>query len=363
MDKIIPARKQFMLTWLKNIVLCTAIVFALAYVFLIVPTAFQDWRDELVALLLSTMIYGLSRYVLLPNIFKWSRFNGYLLVTWMTLVIALFVAMPIIFSLFTGALVFTPGKWEIANFWPVVFLILPPIMVAFFMYSWRFGVDKWLAYRSVQSRLDEMSLEAQKWELDAIAKHLDLHFIANSMATIRTLIRQSPDQALLAVGILGTIAAFYLKIDNRPWVSLRLEMQMTDKLVHLYEFIKHQKIYITYENCVDEDFSVPKMLLFNLVENALQYGETSLKRYPIRILIALTANNIVKLQVSNRVAAKPVTGKVSHNTALQRIERQLRLLDPQHAGIVLSNDESVFSVSVSFYRHRIDNARIDQKNA
>lgn len=35
-----PARKQFMLNWLKNIVLCTAIVFALAYIFLIVPAAF-----------------------------------------------------------------------------------------------------------------------------------------------------------------------------------------------------------------------------------------------------------------------------------------------------------------------------------
>ncbi|MCW8310836.1 histidine kinase [Sphingobacterium sp. InxBP1] len=362
MDKIIPARKQFMLTWLKNIVLCMAIVFALAYVFLIVPTAFQDWRDQVIALLLSTMIYGLSRYVLLPNIFKWCRFNAYLLVIWMTLVIGLFVAMPIIFSLFTGALVFTPGKWEIANFWPVVFLIVPPLMVAFFMYSWGFGVDKWLAYRSVQIKLDEMSLEAQKWELDAIAKNLDPHFIANSMATIRTLIRQSPDQALLAVGILGTIATFYLKIDNKPWLSLQLEMQMTHKLVNLYEFIKHQKIYITYENSEEQDFLVPKMLLFNLVENALQYGETSLKKYPIRIWIGLTTDNIVKLQVSNRIAAKAVTGKVSHNTALQRIERQLRLLDPQHAGIVLSKDESVFSVSVSFYRQSIGSNRIEQKN-
>lgn len=358
-----PARKQFMLTWLKNIVLCMTIVFALAYVFLIVPTAFKGWRDQLVALLLSTMVYGLSRYVLLPNIFKWSRFNAYLLGVWMTLVMAFFVAIPIIFSLFTGALVFTPRKWEIANFWPVIFLILPPMLVAFFMYSWRFGVDKWLAYRSVQIKLDEMSLDAQKWELEAIAKHLHPHFIGNSMATIRTLIRQSPDQALLAVGILGTIAAFYLKIDNRPWLSLRLEMQMTHKLVNLYEFIKHHKIYITYENCVDEDFLVPKMLLFNLVENALQYGETSRKKYPIQILIALTEGNMVKIQVSNRVAAKAVTGTVSHNTALQRIERQLRLLDPQHAGIVLSNNESVFSVSVSFYRHRIDNVRIEQKNA
>lgn len=358
-----PARKQFMLTWLKNIVLCMTIVFALAYVFLIVPTAFQDWRDQLVALLLSTMVYGLSRYFLLPNIFKWSRCNAYLLGVWMTLVMAFFVAIPIIFSLFTGALVFTPGKWEISNFWPVIFLILPPMLVAFFMYSWQFGVDKWLAYRSVQIKLDEMSLDAQKWELEAIAKHLDPHFIGNSMATIRTLIRQSSDQALHAVGILGKITTFYLKIDNGPWLSLQLEMLMIDKLVNLYEFIKHQKIYITYENCVDEDFLVPKMLLFNLVENALQYGETSSKNYPIQILIALAEDNRMQLQVSNRIAAKAVTGKISHNTTLQRIERQLRLLDPQHGVLTVSNNESVFMVSVSFYQHSIANAEIEQKNA
>ncbi|ULT28203.1 hypothetical protein KUH03_17380 [Sphingobacterium sp. E70] len=101
-----PARKQFMLTWLKNIVLCMTIVFALAYVFLIVPTAFQDWRDQLVALLLSTMVYGLSRYVLLPNIFKWSRCNAYLLGVWMTLVMAFLWR----FRLFSVCL---PERWSL----------------------------------------------------------------------------------------------------------------------------------------------------------------------------------------------------------------------------------------------------------
>lgn len=151
--------------------------------------------------------------------------------------------------------------------------------------------------------------------------------------------------------------------NHDSWLNLRRELEMVDKLVRMYEFIKGHTISLQVENISNKDCMIPKMLLFNLVENALQYGETSLKKYPIRILISQTEDNIVKLQVSNRIAAKAVTGTVSHNTALQRIERQLRLLDPQHAGIVLFNDGSVFSVSVSFYRHRIDNVRIEQKNA
>ncbi|MGJ1534872.1 histidine kinase [Sphingobacterium multivorum] len=341
------ARKQFMLTWLKNIVLSAAAVFALAYVFLIIPAAFQGWRDQLTALLLSAIIYGLSRYILWPNIFRWSRFNAYLLVSWMVLIIALFVAIPIIFSLFTGALVFTPGKWDISNFWPVIFLILPPMMVASFMYSWKFGVKKWLAYREAQQRFEEIELRSINWELIALAKDLNPHFITNSMATIRALIRKSPANALLAVGMLGKITNVYMN-NHDTWFDLRGEMEMVDKLVHMYEFIKGHSISLQIENTSDSAYMVPKMLLFNLVENALQYGETSKKEDPIRIVISAAADNSVQLQVSNRIAAKAVTGKISYNTALQRIERQLRLLDPQHAALVVSNDESVFVVLVSF---------------
>lgn len=356
-----PARKQFMLTWLKNIALSAAIVFALAYIFLIIPAAFRDWRDQLTALGLTGIIYVMVRHLILPRLFIWSRYNAWLLMAFVMLLFLFFCSIPILISLSTGALKWTSGKWDIENFWPVIFLIIPPLLVAFFMYSWQFGLEKWLAYRSVKVKFDEMALDAQKWELDSIAKNLDPHFIANSMATIRTLIRQSPDQALHAVGILGKITTFYLKIDNRPWLSLQLEMLMIDKLVNLYEFIKHHKICIDYENYEEADCLVPKMLLFNLVENALQYGETSKKEYPIRIVITITEDNKMQLQVSNRIAAKVVTGKISHNTTLQRIERQLRLLDPQHAVLMVSNDESIFRVSVSF-RQILDSQLTDQKN-
>lgn len=357
-----PARKQFMLTWLKNIVLCTAIVFALAYIFLIIPAAFQDWRDQLTAMGLTGIIYVVVRHLILPRLFIWSRYNAWLLMTFVMLLFLFFCSIPILISLSTGALKWTPGKWDIENFWPVIFLIIPPVLVAFFMYSWQFGVDKWLAHREAQHRLNEIEHISKNWELIALAKDLNPHFIANSMATIRTLIRKSPENSLFAVGILGNITTVYMN-NHDSWLNLRRELEMVDKLVRMYEFIKGHTISLQVENISNKDCMIPKMLLFNLVENALQYGETSLKKYPIRILISQTEDNIVKLQVSNRIAAKAVTGKVSHNTTLQRIERQLRLLDPQHAGIVLFNDGSVFRISVSFYRHRIDNVRIEQKNA
>ncbi|WP_454879196.1 histidine kinase [Sphingobacterium detergens] len=357
-----PARKQFMLTWLKNIVLSAAIVFALAYIFLIIPSAFQDWRDQLTALSLTGIIYRVVIHLILPRLFIWSRYNAWLLITFVMLIFLFFCSIPILISLYTGALKWTPGKWDIENFWPVIFLIIPPVLVAFFMYSWQFGVDKWLAYREVQQRLNEIEHISINWELIALTKDLDPHFITNSMATIRALIRKSPANALLAVGILGNIAKVYMS-NHDTWFYLRREMEMVDKLVGMYEFIKGHSISLKVENISDGAYIVPKMLLFNLVENALQYGETSVKTYPIRIMITMAEDNRMQLQVSNRIAAKAVTGKISHNTTLQRIERQLRLLDPQHGVLTVSNNESVFMVSVSFYQHSIANAEIEQKNA
>lgn len=350
-----------MLTWLKNIVLSTAIVFALAYIFLIIPTAFQDWRDQLTALGLTGIIYMVVRHLILPRLFIWSRYNAWLLVTFVLLLFLFFCSIPILISLSTGALKWTPGKWDIENFWPVIFLIIPPVLVAFFMYSWQFGVDKWLAYREAQQRLNEIEHISINWELIALTKDLNPHFITNSMATIRVLIRKSPANALLAVGILGNIAKVYMS-NHDTWFYLRMEMEMVDKLVGMYEFIKGHSISLKVENISDGAYIVPKMLLFNLVENALQYGETSLKTYPIRIMIAMAEDNRMQLQVSNRIAAKAVTGKISHNTTLQRIERQLWLLDPQHGVLTVSNNESVFMVSVSFNQHSIANAEIEQKN-
>lgn len=357
-----PARKQFMLTWLKNIVLSTAIVFSLAYIFLIIPAAFQDWRDQLTAMGLIGIIYVVVRHLILPRLFIWSRYNAWLLMTFLMLLFLFFCSIPILISLSTGALQWTPGKWEIENFWPVIFLIIPPVLVAFFMYSWQFGVDKWLAYREAQQRLNEIEQIAINWELIALTKDLNPHFITNSMATIRALIRKSPANALLAVGILGKIANVYMN-NHDTWLDLRREMEMVDKLVSMYEFIKGHSISLQVEDLSDGAYRIPKMLLFNLVENALQYGETSMKKYPIRIVITKSQDNMVTVLVSNRIAAIAVAGKVSHNTTLQRIERQLRLLDPQHTVLTVSNNESVFMVSVSFYQYSIANAEIEQRNS
>ncbi|MEI2275598.1 histidine kinase [Sphingobacterium sp. ML3W] len=342
-----PARKQFMLTWLKNIVLSAAIVFALAYIFLIIPAAFQDWRDQLTAMGLTSIIYVVVRHLILPRLFIWSRYNAWLLMTFVMLLFLFFCSIPILISLSTGALKWTPEQWNIENFWPVIFLIIPPVLVAFFMYSWQFGVDKWLAYREAQQRLNEIEHISINWELIALTKDLNPHFITNSMATIRALIRKSPANALLAVGILGNIAKVYMN-NHDTWFDLRREMEMVDKLVRMYEFIKGHSISLQVENISDGAYRIPKMLLFNLVENALQYGETSIGKYPIQIVITMAEDHRMKLQVSNRIAARAVAGKVSHNTTLERIARQLRLLDPQRAAITVSNDDSIFMLSVSF---------------
>lgn len=272
-----------------------------------------------------------------------------------------FCSIPILISLSTGALKWTPGKWDIDNFWPVIFLTIPPVSVAFFMYSWQSGVEKWFAYREAQQRLNEIENTAKNWELIALAKDLNPHFIANSMATVRTLIRKSPENALRATGLLSNIVTLYMNNEG-PWIDLRREMEMVDKLVRMYEFIKGHAISLNVENRSDGAYMIPKMLLFNLVENALQYGETSIREYPIWIGITLSEDNLLTLQVSNRIAARAVAGKVSHNSALKRMERQLLLLDPQHAVLVVSNDESLFTVSVSFYQHSMVNTQIDQKN-
>jgi len=229
------------------------------------------------------------------------------------------------------------------------------------MYSWQSGVEKWFAYREAQQRLNEIENTAKNWELIALAKDLNPHFIANSMATVRTLIRKSPENALRATGLLSNIVTLYMNNEG-PWIDLRREMEMVDKLVRMYEFIKGHAISLNVENRSDGAYMIPKMLLFNLVENALQYGETSIREYPIWIGITLSEDNLLTLQVSNRIAARAVAGKVSHNSALKRMERQLLLLDPQHAVLVVSNDESLFTVSVSFYQHSMVNTQIDQKN-
>lgn len=342
-------RKQFILSWLRNMVLSTGLIIVLAYI-LLMPQAFPCWWDKLAAFLLTGVCYSLSRYVLLPNVFRWSRYKPALLLTWIISVVALFTGLLFLISRYTGAFIFRQGEWDMVTLWTVLLLMLLGIMFAFFMYSWQFAVNKWKAYYSLQRKLDRSAVAAEKWELVSIAKDLDPHFIANSMATIRTLIRESSEQALLAVGIFGRIATFYMQMDARPWISLEFEMQMINKLVKLYQCIKQQQIFIHYDNGVDASCPIPKMLLFNLVENALQYGETGMQEHPIRIQIMLENLQLVKLEVSNRIADQAVAGKMRHQTSLDRIARQLMLLDPEHAKLIVRKQELCYTVAVWFSR-------------
>ncbi|MDF2515265.1 MAG: hypothetical protein K0R59_561 [Sphingobacterium sp.] len=331
-------------TGLRNILLVCGLIVFLGYMFLVVPSAFKDWSERGAATFLLILVYTVARYAFLPWALQWSGYRAWLFGLLLIVFIVLFVLLIILFSICTGALEWKPHEWNIENFWQVTLLLLPGLMIACFMYGWHAGVAHWHSYQS-------MKKIAQDFEMTTIMKELNPHFVANSMATIRALVRRSPKEALSAIAVLGEISAAYLHTGEHHWITLRMEIELAKNLIKMYEWMKNDPVHFLFTHDLDTENSwVPKMLIFNLIENALQYGLTDDATRPIVLRVAGTDGNRISIDVSNSIASAPMADMVSHGTGLERLRRQLLLLDPS-AKFNVVNDGTSFQVDAVFLRY------------
>jgi len=168
-------------------------------------------------------------------------------------------------------------------------------------------------------RIYQAELETR---LNALQARIQPHFLFNSLNTVAELTATAPDKAEQAVESLSML--FRVSLENQKlFHSLKQEITLCKKFVELESFRTEGGINIEYDISIKSTrrWSVPKLLLQPLVENAIKYGNINPDDDPIKLIVSETKSKIsIKLMnsISENQTASPGNG-----IAIQNIKDRL----------------------------------------
>lgn len=203
----------------------------------------------------------------------------------------------------------------------------------------------YLDYQNQRSRRmllenEQLRLENLVNQYEALKSQLNPHMLFNSLNTLYSLIRESPDKAQNYLQELSRVMRYTLHDNLSHTVSLNEEMNF----VHSYLYL----LQMRYEDNLHFDIDIPQELLQRqvppmavqmLVENAVKHNEIS-NRNPLTIRIHAEGNGLC---VSNRIQPK-LTDSSSTCIGLANLSKRYRLLFGQD--ITIEENEKLFKVTL-----------------
>ncbi|MCD8193691.1 MAG: histidine kinase [Tannerellaceae bacterium] len=196
--------------------------------------------------------------------------------------------------------------------------------------------------RNRQVLLENQELKAENLlnQYEALKNQLNPHMLFNSLNTLRSLIRETPDKAQDYVQQLSKVLRYTLQEHENRSVSLQEEMEF------VYAFIFMLKM--RYEENITFDISIakgldskqlPPMSVQMLIENSVKHNEIS-NRHPLCISIVAAGDC---LTVSNPVQPKR-TPYIGTGIGLANLGKRYQLLFKQD--IVVNKEKGIFSVTI-----------------
>ena len=200
----------------------------------------------------------------------------------------------------------------------------------------------YLIRKSQQVVLENEQLRTENLltQYEALKSQLNPHMLFNSLNTLRSLIRETPDKAQNYLQELSYVLRYTLQENDQKQVTLEEEMHFVRAYIYLLK--------MRYEENLNFDISlpdgveraqVPPMSVQLLIENAVKHNEIS-KRRPFTIRIHATET---ALTVSNRLQPK-LTSTAGTRIGLSNLAKRYQLLFKKE--IVVTQGDSLFQVQI-----------------
>lgn len=170
-------------------------------------------------------------------------------------------------------------------------------------------------------------------QIERLQARIDPHFLFNSLATIKSLVRQDPLLAREAIDCLSDILRAGIR--NRPFATLGQEIETVRGYLRLEELRFSDRFAVSIQ-CPDEllDLRFPPMLLQTIVENAIKHGIFEQARRGQITVIARSEGGKTVIEVNN--PGRILNGKAG--TGLKNSRQRLRLLYGRDASLTISEE-------------------------
>jgi LytS/YehU family sensor histidine kinase len=178
----------------------------------------------------------------------------------------------------------------------------------------------------MQRQIDSAALEAEvkQARLQLLRAQIEPHFLFNTLATVRTLVRVDRIAAVAMIDNLMRYLSEALPRLRQDESSLYEELQLVEAYLRIHQIRMGTRL--SYELLVPEKLRterIPTMLLLTLVENALKHGiNPAVEGGAIRVSAA-RENAALVLKVSDSGQGLAVTQ--GHGVGLANIRRRLSM--------------------------------------
>ena len=197
-------------------------------------------------------------------------------------------------------------------------------------------------YQNQQNRLEIQALKIENLQsqFDALKNQVSPHFLFNSLNSLKTLIRETPEVAQEYLNHLSSVLRYTLQANENKLVSLYDELQFVESYFFLIK-LRFNKNITLVQNINDKlmNYKVPPLALQILIENAIKHNEIS-KRNSLEILVFTNDENlVVKNNINKKYSPEPGAG-----VGLVNLSNQYMILAGKE--ILIKNDESNFVVEI-----------------
>jgi sensor histidine kinase YesM len=157
---------------------------------------------------------------------------------------------------------------------------------------------------------EQLKQEKIKSELAAIKNQVNPHFLFNSLNTLNSVIRHTPENATHFVDKLSFMYRYILQSSEKDVVLLTEELAFLNSYIYLIKIRYGNRIEINININLDVDvIEVPVLSLQLLVENAVKHNEIS-EENPLKVEVYNDDEYIIiKNEIKTRNSLEESTGK------------------------------------------------------
>ena len=168
------------------------------------------------------------------------------------------------------------------------YVILPTIALVFYLITldlhfiiYAVMLSILIYYASIQSELSQQikqqELELSESRVATMTSQIQPHFIYNTLAAIKALIRVNPDMAAETVQEFSKYLRSNIEsLSNTKPVSFENELQHAETYLSIENKRFNDKLKVVYD-ITERDFELPALTIQPIVENAVRHGITSHK--------------------------------------------------------------------------------------
>lgn len=207
----------------------------------------------------------------------------------------------------------------------------------------------YLVRKSQQVQMENQQLHAENLlnQYEALKSQLNPHMLFNSLNTLRSLIRETPDKAQEYLQELSRVLRYTLQENVNQSVTLREEMEFVSAYIFLLKMRYEENLMFDIRiSEASESRILPPMSVQLLIENAVKHNEISNRR-PLTIHIAVDEDGGC-LVVSNPIQHK-LTASSGTGIGLANLSKRYRFLFKQE--IEVKEENGMFVVSIPLNRN------------